>query len=225
MPLYHTRSSSDENHEEPQTDSSSASVSSSSSLLERNFNLPDEYRGNEEKRNRLNSDQFIVGQKIDVLDSANCWSEAEIVKVCRTTKRIFVTYLYWEDKWNEWLSESEIVMKVAPFRSQTYFVGGELKLRQRIEVKDTTGKWLEAIVVDEQPDSVKIHYFRFANSFDEWLPRQHSDRVRPFGQQKTLKKNCKLWKVLGLILPQNCHNLTRISTPGAWSSWLLRLSL
>lgn len=200
MPL-HVKSKNDEESEEPET--SSISVPSSSSLLGVDRDVipvsPREYEitENEEKRYRLNSDHFVVGQRLDVLDSANCWSEAVVVKVCRTTTRIFVTYSYWEDRWDEWLEETEIVTRVAPFRTHTYFEGGELKLRQRVEVKDTTGKWLEAHVIGGNADSVKIHYFRFASTFDEWLPRS-SERVRPFGQQKNIKKNGKVWKIPAL---------------------------
>jgi len=72
-----------------------------------------EIDGSEEKRQRHGDsvvDRFHVEEKIDVLDSIKCWSEAVIIKVCHQTSRIFITYLFWEDKWDEWLNEVSIIL-------------------------------------------------------------------------------------------------------------------
>lgn len=141
---------------------------------------------------------FHVGQQLDVLDSENRWSEAEILKIDTEQRRIYITYLYWADSWNVWLNWGDISTRVAPLNTHTYYKGGPIKLGQRVEVLDTSNKWLEAFVVDEMNDQVKIHYFRYAYRYDEWIPRK-SDRIRPFGRAKDLSRKVlgRQWQVPG----------------------------
>lgn len=44
------------------------------------------------------------------------------------------------------------------------------QLHQRLDVKDTTGKWLEAQIIDLNNDFIKIHYKGWASKFDEYIP-------------------------------------------------------
>ena len=156
----------------------------------------DETDENVEKRFKLSStNDFYLGQKLDVLDSVNRWSEAEVVKINNQPFKIFISYLYWDYKWDEWIHESEFLTRIAPLHFHTYFKGGTLKLGQRIEVRDLSGKWIESFVIDEEFDCVKIHYRNYATHFDEWILRG-SDRIRCY-KKNINKMNNKLWPVPG----------------------------
>lgn len=84
---------------------------------------------------------FHVGQLIDVLDSVNRWSEAEVLyvarkcdsismfdiivfisivqvlKIDRQNHRIFVSFLYWQSKWDTWVDN--IIEQTAPLHAHT----------------------------------------------------------------------------------------------------------
>ena len=51
-----------------------------------------------------------------------------------------------------------------------------LQINNRLDTKDTQGKWFEARVIELKPSEVKIHYKRFAAKYDEWIPID-SDRL------------------------------------------------
>ena len=143
---------------------------------------------------------LAVGQQVDVLDSMGYWCEAEILKIDRVNRKIYVTFLYWDKSWDDWISDFE--GRVAPLHTHTYVEGGVLKLRQRIEALDKTNKWLEAFVieVDDAQALVKVHYKGWHVKFDEWLD-QRGARIRPYGRHKQIarKREQKLWRVPGTI--------------------------
>jgi len=136
---------------------------------------------------------FHVGQLIDVLDSVNRWSEAEVLKIDRQNNRIFVSFLYWQSKWDTWVDN--IIEQTAPLHAHTYVHPGPLRLGQRINVQDPCGTWLEAFVTEETRDQVKVHYRNFAPTFDEYIPRRDTHRFRQYGPDKNLKKKIKQWRV------------------------------
>jgi hypothetical protein len=75
------------------------------------------------------------------------------VKYDEENRKIFVTYLFWSSKWDEWVDISPD--KVAPLHTHTYDPPNPLKLRQRIEVFGLS-EWKEAFVVDETATQVRI---------------------------------------------------------------------
>jgi hypothetical protein len=95
---------------------------------------------------------YHVGQHIDVLDSVNRWAEAVVLKIDRENTRIYVSYLFWSDKWNEWIDD--IAGRTALLHSHTYVEGGVLRAGQRIEVLDEMNNWLESFVIEEGPAQV-----------------------------------------------------------------------
>lgn len=140
----------------------------------------------------------FIGLRVDILDSVQRWSEAEILKVDVQNQKIYITYLYWEDKWNEWISFDDD--RIAPIHTHTYHEKGTLKVGQRIECKDTVGKWIEAYVIEEDEYQVKVHYKGFAAKYDEWIGRSDSSRIRPYGLTKpvaTRKGTSRTWSVPG----------------------------
>lgn len=60
---------------------------------------------------------FKVGQILDVLDTQNKWLEAEVKTVDETTRRVFVHYVNWSQKWDEWLPFTSV--RIAPNRTHT----------------------------------------------------------------------------------------------------------
>jgi hypothetical protein len=113
--------------------------------------------------------------------------------------QVFISYCYWLPKWDEWINQNSD--RIAPrgahvrqifasllsssniqFFVQVFLHGGELKMGQRIEVKDTFKKvriraaalqsltslryrlscsqWCEAEVIGERPSQIQVHYRR-----------------------------------------------------------------
>lgn len=139
---------------------------------------------------------LFPGLIIDVLDSVNRWSEAEVKEVDEERKRVLVSYLHWSNKWDEWVHWNED--RLAPIHTHTYHMGGSLKLGQRLEVQDERGDRLEAFVIDERTDKVKVHYKDFATRYDEWIDRT-SSRIAPFGSSR--KKAAKAGERLSVHWP------------------------
>lgn len=131
-----------------------------------------------------------------MLDSVNRWSEAEVKGVDDERQRVFVSYLHWTSKWDEWIDWNED--RLAPIHTHTYHFGGRLKLGQRLEVQDDRGDRLEAFVIEERSNEVKIHYKDFAPRYDEWIDRG-SRRIAPFGYSR--KKSAKVGERLSVHWP------------------------
>jgi len=129
---------------------------------------------------------FHVGLKLDVKDSVGVWAEAEIMKIDLAESAMYVTFTYWGDRWDEWISMND-TDRIADLHMHTYIEGhnpgSKLKLNQRIEVRDSRGKWLETFVIEITPNEVKVHYKGYHPKFDEWLDRSTS-RIRSFGRCK-----------------------------------------
>lgn len=95
---------------------------------------------------------YHIGQHLDVLDSVGRWSEAVVMKVDQQYGRMYVSYLFWSDNYNEWIED--IPNKTAYLHTHTYVNGGVLRVGQRIEVLDEKNKWLESFVIEERPAEV-----------------------------------------------------------------------
>mmetsp|Transcript_8068 Transcript_8068/g.10706 ORF Transcript_8068/g.10706 Transcript_8068/m.10706 type:complete len:624 (+) Transcript_8068:104-1975(+) len=138
---------------------------------------------------------FTVGLQLDVLDSVGKWAEAEVLKVDQMRRQVYITYLYWADKWNEWVPiDSD---RIAPLASQTYVEGKELQMGMRVEALDERHHWLEAEVVDIRVDQAKIHYRGWKDTYDEWVPRcpgVNNNKIRPFGRNKAVAKKKRTFR-------------------------------
>lgn len=132
-----------------------------------------------------------VGDKVDVLDSAKIWCEAEIKTLDNDQGKMSVHYLHFSPKWDEELDIDS--HRVAPHSSKTFVAkpdGTYTKLRpnQRVEAADTVGVLREAYIADigtvRGEKQAKVHYKQWANKYDEWIPLP-STRLRPFGTNLT----------------------------------------
>ena len=99
--------------------------------------------------------RYQVGDIIDVLDAQNTWNEAEVIKIDVNERKLFISYLYWNNSHDEWITNLE--SRIAPVHTFTYFEGGELKIGQRVEALDEKNKWLHAIVIDSSKDEVCVY--------------------------------------------------------------------
>jgi hypothetical protein len=134
-----------------------------------------------------------MGDVIDVMDSRERWCEGEVLKVDRINWRVLVSYVNWDSKFDEWVSDP---LRLAPLHMHTYTLGGILQQHQRVEVLDEIGKWLEAFVIEESGEQVKVHFMGFSYKYDCWLTRG-SNRIRPFSRPKHAQRGKQKWKVPG----------------------------
>lgn len=78
-----------------------------------------------------------------------------------------MTYVYWDYHFDEWIDA--ITDRFAPLHTHTYCENGRLQKGQRIEVLDENQQWLEAFVVDEDPEEGNVSVRAFL--VDTVLPR------------------------------------------------------
>lgn len=88
----------------------------------------------EKKDDPISTEEFpyFVGQHLDVLDSVNRWSEAEVRAIDKRKRSIRITYLFWSETFDEWVEISS--ERVAPLHTHTYFPGGVLKVMIAIQI-------------------------------------------------------------------------------------------
>lgn len=80
-----------------------------------------------------------------------------MIKIDRSNQRVFVHYIYWDYKFDEWVDN--ISQRIVPVHTHTYCDGGILKVGQRIEALDDRSKWLEAFVIEEIEKQVSHQSF------------------------------------------------------------------
>ena len=96
-----------------------------------------------------------VGDKVDCLDSSNRWAEAEIIKISKSTKQVLVSYLYWGNEWDEWVSD--VSYNLAPLKTHTYYAGGPLEIGFRVEVLHDN-VWREGFIMNKKGDKVSMQF-------------------------------------------------------------------
>lgn len=69
---------------------------------------------------------------------------------------MFVKYLYWDSRYDEWVP----ISRLAPLHFHTYTENGTLKVGQRVEVLDEIKVWREAFVMDETDTQVRMPDYR-----------------------------------------------------------------
>jgi OTU domain-containing protein 5 len=155
----------------------------------------------------------------------NRWTEAVVKEVDGDSQRVLVSYLHWSSKWDEYIHlDSE---RLAPIHTHTYYVGGVLKLGQRLEVQDERQNRLEAYVMDETVREVKVHYKDYNSRYDEWLSRS-SPRIAPFGasrghrQHYVTEKLGVHWPVPGKAVAERRRRISEASDK--YQQYVLALS-
>ena len=49
------------------------------------------------------ADDFEVGEVLDVQDTVKLWSEAEVVEIDYDARKVLISYLFWSNRYNEWI--------------------------------------------------------------------------------------------------------------------------
>lgn len=103
------------------------------------------------------NNEFVVtvGDRVDCIDETGHWSEAVIRKLDRIHRRVFVSFAFWDSKWDCWIGNVD--ERIAPLQSHTYYKGGTLKIGQRIECEDKKKDVMMAYIVDANPLEVKLN--------------------------------------------------------------------
>lgn len=96
-------------------------------------------------------DKISVGDLYDMLDSSSRWCEGKVVKIDRNGNTVYVQYLYWDSRYDEWISAD----RLAPLHAHTFTENGTLKKGQRVEVLDEIRVWRESFVIDETDTQVR----------------------------------------------------------------------
>lgn len=97
---------------------------------------------------------FLVGDLVDALDSTGHWCEGEVRKIDSQTNSVFISYIYWDEKHDEWVANA--LNNIAPLNSHTYYEGSILKVGQRVETLDEKMMWLLSYIIDATSKQVSF---------------------------------------------------------------------
>ena len=180
-----------------------------------------EWKGSEEDERRAAFQESLrSGMQVDLLDSVSRWSEAEVLDVDHERQRVYCTYMYWSDRFDEWVPIASA--RLAEAGTMTYQEGGRLVVGHRIEAGDRSARngklvWREAFVIACEEDSVKVHYKGYSEKFDEWFPRG-SELLRPYGRMKAVAQEKQRARRRRQLLSNNTAEHSRKRTIAAVSS-------
>jgi hypothetical protein len=87
---------------------------------------------------------------------------------------VYIHYLKFSRKFDCWVNLSENRIQKA------WRLGQPFQLNNRIDCKDEHGQWLEARVIELEPDRIKVHYRKWHSRFDAWIPK-NSSRIVELG--------------------------------------------
>ena len=122
-----------------------------------------------------------------MLDTVGDWQEAEVCELDAGPGgggggRVFVHYVYWTTRWDEWLpADSE---RLQPHGSHTYTMGAPLAERQLVDVFDNAparAAWASARVAAVRDGQALLRYRNYVPPCEEWVPVMGCPRVAPFG--------------------------------------------
>ena len=93
---------------------------------------------------------------------------------------------FWSNKWDEWIARDS--SRLAPYGAHVHVAGAAPRVGQRVDCRDSHGKWLRAEVIESADGGkVKVHFHRYAPKFDEWvLAADVGARIGPFGERTSM---------------------------------------
>ena len=114
------------------------------------------------------SQNFYIGENLDVKDSVEKWVNAEVQELQH--HRIYVHYTGWSSKYDTFISlDSNRILK-------QWLPGKQIQINNRIDAYHPVGGWLEARVIQlaninqlESVQKVKVHFFNFHKKYDIWV--------------------------------------------------------
>ena len=140
---------------------------------------------------------YQVGDLLDVLDETSTWLPSQVIQVIDQDTFV-VHFLLFDVKYNETINQQDLgcLQRLAPYGTHTFVNStSTLQMNQRIDVFDmhpASNKWLRAKVIDIWENEVRVHFWNFADKFDETLPKK-TRRIAPYGYH-TMKTHAD-WKL------------------------------
>ena len=125
------------------------------------------------------------GDMLDVLDETQTWLPARVIQVLDENTFV-VHYLFFDKKYDQEINVHAVGMqqRLAPYGTHTFVNRtSKLQMNQRVDVFDmhpASNKWLKAKIIDVWENEVRVHFWNFADKFDETLPRL-TRRIAPYG--------------------------------------------
>ncbi|CAG9326059.1 unnamed protein product [Blepharisma stoltei] len=122
------------------------------------------------------STSYEVGEYVDCEDEKGVWLNAEILEI--SGDRLKVHFTNYNKKFDSWVPISnESVLK-------QWRRGSPFQLHNRIDVKDTYNKWMEATIVDMNSTQIRVHFKGYTERWDEWI-NKNSERISEIGSKST----------------------------------------
>lgn len=119
---------------------------------------------------------YKIGEQVDCQDEVNAWLNAEIIAT--KDDKVKVHFTGWHQKYDEWIDQTS--SRIQPqWKPRMPF-----KVNNRIDVKDTYNKWMEAIIVEVRHSTIVVHYKGYTNRWDEELDMT-SERIAQIGYHST----------------------------------------
>ena len=105
--------------------------------------------------------KYTIGENVDCLDEMNKWLNAEIIS--RDGAKVKVHYSAYNKKYDDWIEDT------SPRLQKQWQRGDKFRLHNRIDVKDTYNKWIEAIIIAINEDVITVKYKGFTAKWNEEL--------------------------------------------------------
>jgi OTU domain-containing protein 5 len=142
---------------------------------------------------KMTAPNYSVGDMLDVLDDQNEWMPARVVRV-HEDGTILIHYIFF-DSYDTTIDVQLSSARLAPYGTNTFVSKRSvLRVNHSVDVFDihpASNKWLRAKVIEVWETEVKVHFWNYADKFDEILPRK-SQRIMPYGYHS--KKTHPDWR-------------------------------
>ena len=104
----------------------------------------------EEEKKEVWEVQYHIGELVDCQDEVKAWLNAEIIGL--KEDKVYVHFSGWHQKYDEWIEWN------SPRIQPQWKPGMKFRINNRIDVKDTYNKWLEANIVEVRETTIVVHY-------------------------------------------------------------------
>jgi len=128
---------------------------------------------------------FSIGDKLDVLDETSTWLPAQITAI--VDDQVYaIHFLFFDNKYNTEMdfADQHTLSRTAPYGTHTFVnQDSTLQVNQRVDVFDlhpSKNVWRKAKIIEVTKTEVRVHYWNFADKFDETIGRK-SRRIAPYG--------------------------------------------
>ena len=142
-----------------------------------------------------------IGDKLDVLDETSTWLPAQITAI--VDDQVYaIHFLFFDNKYNTEMdfADQHTLSRTAPYGTHTFVnQDSTLQVNQRVDVFDlhpSKNVWRKAKIIEVTKTEVRVHYWNFADKFDETIGRK-SRRIAPYGYRTMAIKTA-------IAVPNHC---------------------